>query len=200
MGMAASASLTMKMIVQFRPRFVAMVGIAAGVKGNYGDVLVASHCWDYGSGKHVRPTGKKGGLFQPAPSQLDLDPLMQARIQLFAMKEAIPRDVHGRWRGEGGGSNPFAVKIGPLASGAAVVADRAIVESILGHNRKLIGLEMETYGVYMAARLCPTPRPFVISMKAVCDFGDSSKGDDYQAYAAFTSAQYMFEFALDQLA
>lgn len=57
MGMPAAASLAMKMIMTFRPAFVGMVGVAAGVKGrtNFGDVIAADPTWDYGSGKHAVP-------------------------------------------------------------------------------------------------------------------------------------------------
>ncbi len=51
MGMAASAALGMKVIETFRPVYLCMAGIAAGSKGNFGDILVATQGWDYGSGK-----------------------------------------------------------------------------------------------------------------------------------------------------
>lgn len=38
------------------------------------------------------------------------------------------------------------------------------------------------------------------ALKSVCDFGDSGKADNFQAYAAFTSAQFLFQFALAELA
>jgi hypothetical protein len=37
-------------------------------------------------------------------------------------------------------------------------------------------------------------------MKSVCDFGDEDKSDDWQSYAAFTSATFLYEFALNELA
>jgi len=38
-----------------------------------------------------------------------------------------------------------------------------------------------------------------MSIKAICDFGDERKSDDYLRYAAFTSAQYLYHFALGEL-
>jgi hypothetical protein len=58
---------------------------------------------------------------------------------------------------------------------------------------------METYGVYLACRLCTQPRPLAIAAKSVCDFGAPPKTNEYQRYAAFTSANFIYEFALDQL-
>ncbi len=97
------------------------------------------------------------------------------------------------WKGE----KPQELKalVGPVASGAAVLAWRPAMEEIAKQHRKLIGVEMETYGVFMAARVCSHPRPLAFSAKSICDFGDESKQDGYQRYAAFTSAQFLFEFA-----
>ena len=52
MGMPATAVLTTKLISHFKPRYLAMTGIAAGISGrniNLGDILVADPSWDYGS-------------------------------------------------------------------------------------------------------------------------------------------------------
>ena len=67
MGMPASAVLASKIIAQFRPRFLAMVGICAGRHGKVGlgDVIVADPCWDWGSGK-IDSVGDRP-RFRPAP-------------------------------------------------------------------------------------------------------------------------------------
>src|SRR5690606_25772505 len=51
MGIAAATALATKVIIGFRPRYLFMAGIAAGVEGNAGDILIADESWDYGSGK-----------------------------------------------------------------------------------------------------------------------------------------------------
>src|SRR5262249_5042251 len=51
MGMPAAACLTMKLIGSFRPRYLIMTGITAGIGANFGDIIVADQSWDYGSGK-----------------------------------------------------------------------------------------------------------------------------------------------------
>ena len=56
-------------------------------------------------------------------------------------------------------------------------------------HRKLTGIDMETYGVYSAADEAPLPQPSVFALKSVCDFADERKNDDFQAYAAYTSAE-----------
>lgn len=198
MGMPAATIQAANMIENFRPRFIAMVGIAAGVKGNFGDVLIASHSWDYGAGK-TKKEGARKTRFWPAPSQIPLDTLVHAKVAHFRSKTAICREIRRRWTGEPKSETELGTQFGPIASGASVVECRPLIEEIRSHSRKVIGIEMEIYGVFMAARACRSPRPRALAMKSICDFGDPEKNDDYQRYAAFTSAQYLYEFALDQL-
>ena len=59
MGMTVAVTLTMKLIEHFRPQFMIMVGIAAGIARSdmaeqiYGDVVVADMIWNYTSGNYV---------------------------------------------------------------------------------------------------------------------------------------------------
>ena len=73
---------------------------------------------------------------------------------------------------------------GPLASGAAVVANHQVFETLLNQHRNLLGIEMEAYGVVMACKGSGKPRPIPVVMKSVCDYADRDKDDDYQEYAA----------------
>lgn len=198
MGMCAAVTLSMNLISQFRPRVLAMVGVAAGVKGNPGDILVADQSWDYGSGKSTE-TDAGTKLFLPAPNAIPLSQGLRHKINWFALRRSVLEEVQQRWDGKPS-EHKLAVQIGPIASGAAVLADRSKIDAILAHDRKLIGVEMEIYGVYQAARNCTEPRPLPIAMKSICDFGSSGKSDDFKSYAAFTSARYLYEFALEELA
>lgn len=73
-GMAASSSLSTKLILKFQPKILAMTGICAGVrsKTNLGDVIIASPTWDWGSGKHAE-TDDGSPVFRLAPKQSDLN-------------------------------------------------------------------------------------------------------------------------------
>jgi hypothetical protein len=76
MGLTAAAIATTQMIMQFRPRLVVMVGIAAGTRsGNkqFGDVLVADPSVDYNSGKVVDAKGIREFLPDPYPIGLNGD-------------------------------------------------------------------------------------------------------------------------------
>jgi nucleoside phosphorylase len=200
MGMPAAASLATKMIIAFKPRYLAMAGIAAGIGLNYGDIIIADQSWDYGSGKLKQGLeGESDSIFSPAPNYIPIDPTLKEQAETFisSRRDRIAA-IQASWQGNPVHSVLKAV-VGPMASGAAVIEHEGKVEEIRQHNRKVIGVEMETYGVYLAARIAPEPRPFVFSVKSVCDFGVPPKTDEYQRYAAFTSARFIYELVLEQL-
>lgn len=58
---------------------------------------------------------------------------------------------------------------------------------------------MESYGIFYSAHNATNPKPTPIVIKSICDFGDKHKADNYQIYAAYTSACFMYEFALNEL-
>lgn len=194
MGMPSSAVLSAKMIASFRPRILAMTGICAGRFGkvNLGDVIVANPSWDWGSGKLDSVDDKP--RFRPSPHHINVD------IDLINELKEIADDVGlmARIKQEASGKKPpteLKAHFGPLASGAAVVADANVFESLLDHNRDLLGIEMEAYGLACAAEGCGKPRPKAIMMKSVCDFADKDKADDFQEYAAETSARFLLAAA-----
>lgn len=197
MGMPAAAALAMKMIFRFRPRVLAMAGIAAGFKGNFGDILVAYDSWDYGSGKQT--VSAERSAFRPRPNYLPIDVDLKNRLEDFSMTHGpLLREIREPWTGDAPPGAP-EVHPGPLASGASVVADRSVLERIRELNDKLIGVEMEAYGLFTACRGADRPRPSALVMKSICDYADDRKDDRYQRYAAYTSARYLYEFALAKL-
>jgi nucleoside phosphorylase len=80
-----------------------------------------------------------------------------------------------------------------------VVSSRTVINRIVRQHRKLVGVDMEAYGVLLASELAPGPRPQAFCVKSISDFGDRKKGDAYQKYAAYTSASFLYEFALAHL-
>ena len=186
MGMTASATLTMKFIQHFHPRYVIMPGIAAGAKQEasdmqmYGDVILANMVWNYSNGKYVSPDkasirfGEVG--FLPRPTVVEVD---------RELLEKFDQAVHSE-------HNETKVHIGAIASGSAVVANRTVFEKqIQGQFEDTQGLEMEGYGVAYAVAHAVEPRPRAIIAKSVCDFADSRKSDVYQKFAAYTSCEFV---------
>lgn len=196
MGMTAAATLSMKMIYNFNPKCICMIGIAAGKKGRValGDIIIAAETWDYGSGKIKENTMKMGEYsFEPEPHQIAIDSRLK---ELFDTDFCSAlSDIRQNWNRTAGNkiAQDIKIHVGPLASGAAVMQDEQTVNRYIDpYNRKLLGLDMETYAVYYAAQNCIEPRPKFFSIKSVCDFADAEKNDSFQSYAAYVSACFFF--------
>lgn len=190
MGMTSSAILTTKMCMHFQPNYLFMVGIAAGIEGknNYGDILVAENTWDWGSGKSTIIEGKHH--FAPDQTQVTLDESILAKLKLIKSDQVKLDDIKNNYSGKKPGTS-LKMSIGPIATGSSVVENDSIIHDIKGYQRKLIGVEMEIYGVMLATKYSTKPSPIGICIKSVCDYGNSHKNDDWQHYAAYTSVQMM---------
>ncbi|BAT59895.1 5'-methylthioadenosine/S-adenosylhomocysteine nucleosidase [Variibacter gotjawalensis] len=193
MGLTAAAIAATQLIMQFRPRLVVMIGIAAGTRSGgkqFGDVLVADPSVDYNSGKVVDSDGIRE--FLPDPYPIGLNARLRSVLQRYASNPAVFQRIRERWNG----TLPVApnrLHIGPLGAADQVIDDASRVLEITKNWRKLVGVEMETYAVYRACHESPDPKPRMASFKAVCDFA-AEKTDSWQLYAAFTAAQFATDF------
>jgi len=193
MGLTAAAIATTQLVLQFRPRLVAMIGIAAGTRSGdkqFGDVLVADPSVDYNSGKVVFEGGIRG--FQPDPYPIGLDPRLRTVLQKYGSTHPLFGEIRQRWK-SAVPSKPNRLHVGPVGAADQVIDDATLILEIQKNWRKLIGVEMETYGVYRAVYEAPEPKPRVVSFKAVCDFA-AEKSDSWQEYAAFMAAEFAVEF------
>lgn len=188
-GMTAAATLTTKLTMHFKPKYVIMPGIAAGTLNDganradgvyYGDVLLADMVWNYSNGKYVPKEEASivfGNLgFLPSPTVVRVD---ESLLEYFnkAIRSA---------------DNQTYVHIGPVATGSAVVANRDVVDHMVqGIILTTKGLEMEAYGVAYAVAHALEPRPKAIIAKSVCDYADAKKSYRFQKFAASTSCEFV---------
>ncbi|WP_437667655.1 AAA family ATPase [Sorangium sp. So ce1182] len=198
MGMPATAVLTAKMVRRFRPKLVAMVGIAAGVSGGgrgFGDILAPDCTFDYGAGKWSSVDNKLH--FSPDPNPINIVPVLRSRLKDWELKGERLARIRERWQDQPA-DTVLRLHVGPLGSGAAVVSAQQPVATVRDHWRKLIGIEMEAYGAHLACQEVCNPPPMFLCMKSVCDFADPEKKDDWQHYAAYTAAQLCQVFLVEE--
>jgi nucleoside phosphorylase len=198
MGMSASAALATKMVQRFQPKLVAMVGIAAGVnreKQGFGDVLAPHTTFDYGAGRLDIVDGKL--RLHPDANPISVEPIVRARLTEWTLEEERLAAIRRGWPGPKP-DRVLKLHVGPLGSGAAVVAANDPVEATKEHWRKLIGIEMEAYGVHLASQVAHNPPPMFLCMKSICDFAGPDKDDRYQDYAAYTAAQLFHQFVTEE--
>lgn len=189
-GMSAAAITAIKLIEGFRPKILAMTGITGALRGqaNLCDIIVAEETWDWGMGKWSRK--KSSNIFSPSPHHITLDADLRSAAARLSRNEKELLKIREEWHGEKPSTIPKLL-IGPVASGSAVISTQDMSDTIAAQHRKLLGIEMESYGLYAAAAEATFPRPVAISIKAVSDFADENKGDNWRYYCCYASAKVL---------
>ncbi len=192
MGMQAAASVASKVLSLFNPSLLFIVGICAGIEENVklGDIIIANQIWDYESGKKTEDSNGQF-IFKPDNKLLPTDIGVLAKLTEFANKTKYRIEIYDEYQG----SKPdayFNVHFGSVGSGPYVLSSKNYMEELLKKDRKLIGIDMEGYGVYKAAQFHNGTKPIFI--KSVTDFGDIKKGDNFQQYASYISAKFVIEY------
>lgn len=196
MGMPSAAVAASKLIHTFRPKYLAIAGICAGVRGKsrLGDILIADPCFDWGSGKWQRELDTNTLRFRPATYQWRLDESLRAAAKSVAADDLFLKNLHYDYAGNKPNHQP-QVFIEAMASGASVLQATSLMSDVRDLHKNLVGVEMESYAVFTAAQHAAEPRPMCISIKSVCDFGDETKSDDVHHYAAHTSCAFLIQLA-----
>ncbi len=195
MGMVPASTLTTRLIYNFVPRYIVMTGITAGIKGivNMGDVIAAEYTWDYGAGKDAIVENES--VHRNTIQQIQIDTDVSNMVRRVAEDESLLQKVKKEFNGTKP-NGELHVVLGPVASGASVIADPQIIKKIQdGQIRDVVGIEMEIFGVYYAARWSVSPKPKYVALKAVCDYANADKDDKYHPYASYTSAKIFVELA-----
>lgn len=102
-------------------------------------------------------------------------------------------NIHDSYNGKKPRHAP-SVFLGPLGSADYVVDDIEVINKIKEHQRKLIGIDMETYSIYKSCTDCCLAKSIsFVSIKSLCDFA-SEKNDNWQNYAMYTSSNFSINF------
>lgn len=105
---------------------------------------------------------------------------------------ALYHDVNGPER------LPFAIKVGPIASGDVVVKDGLTWGRLARRGvRSVVGLDMEAASIATIAHRLLVPSWVVV--KGVMDHADPRKDDRYKPFAARASAQVLWAFLARQV-
>lgn len=192
MGLVNMAIISTKAIELFQPRIVAMSGICAGIDGesNFLDIIVGKTCWEYQTGKW------KDGFFQQEPYQSDLSRDLQVDLEQSSDSEYLINNIRSGLYSSA--LKNMKIKIAPISSGSAVIADKDMMNKIGMQHRKMAGLEMEMYSLYESAAQSLS-NPLVFGAKSVVDLGSADKDDQYQEDGCIISARYVFFMLKEQL-
>jgi nucleoside phosphorylase len=164
------ALLTVRQAIDdLHPQAVIMCGIAYGLhpeKQNLGDILVAQQI-EYFEPQKMNVEGRH----MPRGDRATSADRLLARFR--------SGDVD--WQGA-------TTHFGLILSGEKLVNDPAFRNQLLETEPEAVGGDMESAGLYAAAR---DARVDWILVKAICDWADGKKSDDAQQLAAHNAAEYV---------
>lgn len=190
MGIADSAIATFKLIEYFKPRYIFMTGIMAGVKekNKIGDIVVAQPSWHYEFGKYVSIDGER--KFQPSATHIRASEKLVSLMSELNYKRDILDGIHRDFHGDKPDKSPN-LYVGPVGSGSAVIADNTTIKEIIQQERNLLGIDMEIFGFYKSAYKSFKPKPEFVAIKSICDYADSEKSDDFQDYCSYLTSRVL---------
>ncbi|MBU8879231.1 hypothetical protein BGM26_09575 [Bacillus sp. FJAT-29790] len=188
MGTTDTAIVTSKMIDYYKPKVIVMFGITAGIENqvNLGDIIFASTCYSHETGKYIEENGET--VFLPTTSHVNASSNLVSIAKEMKFENEIFSKFYCSYTGNKP-NNPPSIHIGPMSSGNAVIANDKILKGLIRNERKLLGVDMEIYGLYRACYLSKHPVPKFIAFKIVSDFADNNKNDDYHQYCKYMNGQ-----------
>ena len=212
MGLSSSAATTARLICDFRPRTLVMLGMCCGIRNSkmpyqpaYGDVIIAkeSACWD--EGKYFNDESLDDPFyFSPKIRLIEADPLKRIENILEGsytdLRESLQKlycnhsDLNVARDKFGNDFNMSTdVHLGMLLSGSSVIDSPSKLSDIKGRYPYATGLEMEAFSVYTAAESVGGIRPTTLVIKGVADYGDGNKCKTTQKMASEGSWTVFFE-------
>jgi nucleoside phosphorylase/predicted nucleotidyltransferase len=188
MGNVASALTTSEALARWAPRLVVLVGITGGLatKTHLGDLVVATQVFDYESGKVTKKGVESHGIKLSSSFSARQRLLGQQDLEAIVVEEARRAGVPA-----GCGINE-----GAYASGEKVVADRKMARAVSRSDRKIAAIEMESLGV---ADACRRRGVEFMVLKAVTDFADAQKSDDYRKECCTFASNVLVRCLRDRL-
>ena len=158
--------------------------------------MIPTSVWDYSSGKF---SDELNNGFQPEIKQLNTDIGLKNKLEEFKNNKNILRGIKDSFTATPPRAD-LSVHMGAMTSGSAVIASKDYVDQMIKpQSRKIIGIEMEIYGVFYACQHTGNGSVKFFAMKSVVDYADDEKSDNFHDYACFVSANAVEKFALNYL-
>ncbi len=179
MGNVGAAVAATRLLEVFDLDLVVNIGLAGGVdkdKQTLGDIIVANQIRYYETGK-LKPEG-----LEIAPQYSD--------VHSSFVRALETSDVAGWPLGSSIGGAPRRVSFGTIASGEKVIAEPQFMKSLLSQDRKIIGVEMESYGI--AAAVHGRKEKFLL-IRGISDYADAEKNDKARHSAMEGAIRFFYE-------
>ena len=183
-GSVSDAVLINDLQHHWKPRAIILTGVAASMQKEiqFGDIVIGEEIFYFEAGK----TTNKGKL--PEPKIFKSSSMLINHIRNVPRKN-FPRIINP----ENNKRKVPNIHFGTILSVNQVIADKVIRDSYLQEHRKLIALEMESYG-FAQANWESSLNTQIIVIKAIMDKANSKKDDLWKKQAALCSARFTRSF------
>ncbi len=188
MGLTETAIVATAAFKTFKPSLAAMIGICAGRhdKGvRLGHIVVPTHAFHYQFGARTE------NELKPEIRAESVDSSFSTAAQSISGHESFPI-----WMNE---KHPKAIRpkarcechVGPMASSDYVAKWDELIKHAANMDRKVIGIDMESYAFLRAAKQCGLARESFI-VKCVTDYADKDKDDQIREWAQVAAARFFY--------
>lgn len=198
-GMQATSITASFLLSRFDLGTLFMTGFCAGFKKKnksdvrLGDLFIADSEYDYGSGKLIKKENEQ--VVMPEPKQMPCSYDVLGKLNDFITEQVAASKVFAELKRVDllvEGMEMPNIHIGPGACGSYVVSDETFMEQLVkDDNRKLKGLDMEGYGLYLAGHML---NKSCVLIKGIADFGGEEKDDKYHKVCSYASAWFVQHF------
>jgi nucleoside phosphorylase len=195
MGIATAAIITTKCISIFKPKYIIMSGIAAGIKSicKIGDVIIGDKAINYNEVVEIENPDSTVRL-KYMQNTISISSHLKSRLYLFLKSSDANKISNHELLKQL--SRKISFHFGMIVTGSGLIRNNQRITQLTSDYHNIKGLDMETYGMYKAVeQSLKTNQPEFISIKSVSDFGDSKKhaelesSEDRSRLALFTSSK-----------
>ncbi len=196
-GMQAASVTATYLLSRYDLSMLFMTGFCAGFKKNTihrGDLFIADSEYDYGSGKLARNQNDEQ-ILSTEHKQYPCSYELIGKINAFIAEEDVSNKLYNELQNVNLLQDEMSVPsihVAPGTCGSYVVGDEGFMKKLLDKgNRKLTGLDMEGYGLYLAGHML---KKDCIMVKGIADYGDGVKDDKYHKTCSYGSAWMVMKF------
>lgn len=203
-GVIPTSILTTLMYLLFHVDSVFMTGFSAGFPSKnlkLGDILVASSIQDYATGKLKDQDGMLTLLKEI--HQIEAPTCLTLKMQEFIDDENTQPYLMSKVRKANllvQGRDSYMPMISATCCGPYVVTSEEFIKELQEGDRKLEGLDMEGFGLYLTAKLLSNKtQKGALWIKGIGDFANPQKADGYHNTCSFSSATLLYKFIKEKM-
>lgn len=203
-GVIPTSVLSTIMYTIFHVETVFMTGFSAGFPSkslHLGDILIASSIQDYAAGKLKDIDGTVRLLKEI--HQVETTTALSIKMQELLEDENTQSTIMAKVRKANllvNERDSYVAHLSATCCGPYVVTSEEIVKDLMDNDRKLEGLDMEGFGLYLTSKLLSNRvQKGALWIKGVGDFANPEKADGYHKTCSFGSAALLYRFIKEKM-